>query len=98
MNPKIVAWGFLLVIVAVLASRRFLDAEVALDVMDLLKSKDLLLTSTSNIPDVLFLLVCSGSTLLWGNYLILRHQGIINDQSRFSQLAGSAIPLAFFLK
>lgn len=98
MNPKIVACCFPLVALAVLASWRFLDARVALGVMDMLKSSDWLQTGISRIPDVLFLLVCVGSALLWGNYLILRHQGIINEQSRFSQLAGSAVPLAYLLK
>jgi len=98
MNPKIVACCFPIVVLAVLASWRFLDAWLALGVMDLLHSSDLLQTSISNIPDVLFLLVCVGSALLWGNYFFLRQRGIINDQSRFSQLAGSAVPLAYFLK
>jgi len=98
MNPKNVAWGLPFVILAVLASWHFLDTRVALAVMGLLKSSDFLQAGISKIPDVLFLLVCVGSTLLWSNYLILRQRGIINDQSRFSRLAGSAIPLAYFLK
>src|SRR5450631_2287434 len=66
--------------------------------MELLKSSDLMRTGISNIPDILFLLVCFSSALLWCNYLILRHRGINNDQSRFSQIAGIAIPLSYFLK
>ena len=95
---KIVTWCFPLVVLAVLISWRFLDAWTAMGVMELLKSSDLLRTSTSDIPDILFLLVCIGSVLLWGNYLILRHRGIINEQSQFSQLAGSAVPLSYSLK
>jgi membrane-associated phospholipid phosphatase len=98
MNPKIVAWCFPLIVLAVLASWRFLDARIALAAMELLKSSDLLQAGASNIPDVLFLLVCFGSCLLWGNYLILRRRGIINEHARFSQLAGSAILVAYFLK
>jgi len=97
-NPKIVAWCFPPVVLAILVSWRFLDAWIALAAMKLLKSSYLLQISTSDIPDVLFLLVCFGSGLLWGNYLTLRHRGIINEQTRFSQLAGSAVPLAYFLK
>jgi len=93
-----VLWVFPLVVLAVLASWRFLDARVALGVMELLNLSDLLQTGSTNIPDVLFLLVCTGSVLLWCNYLALRRRGITNDQSRFSQLAGSALPLAYFLK
>jgi membrane-associated phospholipid phosphatase len=93
-----VAWCFPFVVLAVLVSLRFLDAWIALGAMELLKSSDFLHVSTSDIPDVLFLLVCFGSGLLWGKYLILRNKGIINEQTRFFQLAGSAIPLAYFLK
>ena len=66
--------------------------------MELLKYSDFLQTGISKIPDVLFLLVCFGSGFLWSNYLALRQRGIFNDQSRFSRLAGSAIPLAYLLK
>ena len=95
---KIVAWCFPLVVLGVLVSWRFLDVWIALCAMKLLKSSDLLQTSTSDIPNHLFLWVCIGSGFFWGNYLILRHRGIINKQTRFSQLAGSVVPLAYFLK
>lgn len=98
MNLKIVAWCFPLVVLAILVSVRFLDAWIALGAMELLNSSELLQSSTSDIPDVLFLLVCIGSCLLWINHLILRHRGINNNFTRFSLLAGSAIPLAYFLK
>jgi membrane-associated phospholipid phosphatase len=98
MNPKIVAWCLPLIVLAVLFSLHFLDARIALAAMDLLKSSDLLHAGTSNIPDALFLFVCCGSCFLWGNYLILRRRGIINEHAWFSQLAGSAILVAYFLK
>lgn len=98
MNPKIIAWSFPPVILSVLVSVRFIDAWLALVAGELLKSNGLLLNSTSDIPDVLFLIVCIGSGLLWSNYLILRRRGIDNELSRFSLLAGSALPLAYFLK
>lgn len=98
MNPKSVARCFPFVVLAVLASWHFLDTPVARGVMELLKSCDLLQAGIAKIPDVLFLLVCFGSGFLWSNYLLLRQRGIINDRSRFSRLAGSAIPLAYFLK
>jgi membrane-associated phospholipid phosphatase len=89
---------FLPAILSILVSVRFLDAWLALGARNLLKSGDLLLSSSSDIPDLLFLIVCIGSGLLWINYLILRRRGIDNEQSRFSQLAGSALTLAFLLK
>jgi membrane-associated phospholipid phosphatase len=93
-----VACCFPLVVLAVLFSLHFLDAWIALSARELLKSYDFLQNSTSNIPDILFPLVCIGSALLWGNYLLLRRQGIFNKQARFSRLAGCAVPLAYFLK
>lgn len=98
MNQKIVARYFPLAVLAVLTSWRFLDVWIALYVKEMLESNFLLQTSTSNIPDVLFMLVCIGSGLLWGRYLILRRKGIINEQSPFCQIAGTAVLFAFFLK
>ena len=97
-NHKIVARYFLITVLAVLTSWRVLDARIALYAKEMLESNFLLMASTSNIPDVLFILVCIGSALVWGRYLILRRQGITNEQSRFCQIAGTAVPLAFFLK
>jgi len=98
MNPKIIAWCFPPVILAILVSWRFLDTWIALRVMELLKISDLLHRSTSDIPDILSLLVFSGSGLLWINYLILKRRGINNELSRFSELAGSVLPLSYLLK
>lgn len=98
MNPKKVAGYLPFVLLAVLVSRHFFDTRLALWVMDLLNYNALLQTGISKIPDILFLLVCFSSALFWGNYLILRLRGITNDQARFSQIAGSVIPLAFLLK
>jgi len=86
------------VVLAVLVSYRFLDERIALLAMDLLKYDDLLQTITSDIPDVLFLLVFFGSSLLWWNYHGHKRRGITNVQTRFYLLAGSAVPLAYFLK
>jgi membrane-associated phospholipid phosphatase len=95
---KIVVWGFPAVVLAVMISTRFFDARIALTVMELLQSSDFLQKSTSNLPDALFLLVSGASCLFWMNYLYLRLQGTCNDQRRFSQLAGSVLPFAYFLK
>ena len=98
MNLKRVAWCFPISVFAVLVSWRFLDAWIALLIMKLIKSSYLLQTSISDIPDLLFLLVCTGSGFLWSRYLILKHRGVVNDQARFCQLAGSTVLLAYFLK
>lgn len=90
--------GFPLIVLAVLVSYRFLDASIALSAKELLNSADSLQAITTDIPDLLFLLVFFGSGLLWGNYLLHKRRGISNIQTSFSLLAGSALPLAYFLK
>jgi membrane-associated phospholipid phosphatase len=97
-NLKLVAWCFPISVFAVLVSWRFLDARIALAIMQLINSSVLLQTGISDIPDLLFLLVCAGSGFLWSRYLLLKHRGIVNDQARFCQLAGSSLLLAYFLK
>ena len=98
MNLKTAAWCLPLVVLASMFSMRFLDGWIALGVMELLKSSVLLKKSTSDIPDILFLLVCTGSGLLLGRYLILRHSWVINRNLHFSLLAGIAIICAYVLK
>ena len=98
LNPKKVALSFPFVVLAVLVSYRFLDAGIALLARELLKTGDLLQSITADIPDVLFLLVFFGSGLLWGIYLGHKRRGISNTRTRFCLLAGSAVPLAYFLK
>ncbi len=66
--------------------------------MNLLKYSPFLKDTTSDIPDVLFLLVCIGSGLLLGNYFILRHKWFISKKMHFSLLAGIAITVAYFMK
>jgi membrane-associated phospholipid phosphatase len=85
-------------VLAVLISVHFLDAGIAQVVMNLLIYSPFLKDATSDIPDVLTLLVCGGTGLLLGNYYILNNRGIINKNTRFSLLAGYALPFAYFLK
>ena len=98
MRQKKVTRFFPLAVLAVLASWRFLDTWIALCAKELLNSNVLLRTSTSNIPDVLCMVVCVGSGLLWSCFLMLRRWEITNELSRFCQIAGTAVPLAFILK
>lgn len=98
MRTKMIMWFFPLVVLAVLVSVRFLDVPIALAAMELQNFSDLLRTSVSNIPDILFLLVCCGSGFFWGNYFMHKRRGTIDEYARFSRLAGSVLPLAYFLK
>ncbi len=97
-NIKIVAWCFPLVFFASLISWRFLDTWIALSVMERIKTFALLQHGTSDIPDILFLLAVTASGFFWSRYLLLRRQGIRNNQVLFCENAGTSIPLAYFLK
>ncbi len=94
----VVVWTFPFVLLAVLVSHRYLDADLARNILKILNSFSLLRNGTSNIPDALFLLVCSVSTLLWMRYFVLRRQEVTPAAVRFYQVAGTAVPLAFLLK
>ncbi len=98
MNPKIIAWCLPSVVLSVMVSVRFIDRWLAVGALKLLELNDLLFSSTSDIPDALLLIVSTGSTLLWFNYLNLRRRGIDNALSRLSRLAASVLPLSYLLK
>jgi membrane-associated phospholipid phosphatase len=98
MNKNKMIWLFLLTFVSTLVSWRFLDIGIALTVMERINAFITLKHVTSNIPDALFLLVCICSSLFWGKYILLKHQGIINTQALFCENAGTSILLAYFLK
>lgn len=83
---------------AVLVSLHGLDRWIARGAQQLLRSSDFLQRSSADIPDLLFLLVCSSSCILLGTCFVLRRRGVSNETTRFSLLAGSAIPLAYVLK
>lgn len=98
LNTKMMVWSFPFVVAAVLISWRFIDAWLAATVFELLKSSGLLRTSVSDIPDVLFVLVCIGSAVLWSRYFVLKKRKVCNAQVQFCKIAGSVLFLSYFLK
>jgi hypothetical protein len=52
-------------------------------------------TSTSDIPDVLFLWVCIGSGLLWGNYLTCASRASISTRIRFEKPTRTILGISF---
>ena len=73
---------FPLVALTVFICCRFLDAWIAIHVHHILKSSSFLHSVTSDIPDILFILVCFLSTLLWSRYVMLKREGILNVSFR----------------
>ena len=90
---KIVVWSFISIVLATLISLRYLDAWLAIRAMKILN-----INAASNIPDVLFILVCFVSGLLWGRYVVLRRRDVTIDRLLFYEIAGTAVPLTFLLK
>jgi len=83
---------------AIFASIRFLDRQLALAVMGFLKASRFLHTATANIPDILFLFVCVSTSAMWLDYFYLsRHKGRA-DQLRLLQLGANAVPAAYLVK
>lgn len=88
----------MLVFAAVLFSIAFLDRGIALGVMQLIRSSAILHRTTANMPDLLFLLVCIGTAIMWADYFFLTRRKGHNEQTQFLRLAATATPFAFLLK
>ncbi len=83
---------------AVLASILFLDEKIAVAVMDILHSNRFLHSVTASIPDLLLLLVCAGTAIIWLlHFYLLRHNGS-DEKLCFLQLIGTVIPASYLLK
>ncbi len=96
MNVKKIISNFLLAVMLVSCSYYFLDKRIALFVQKVLMSN--LNVFSSNIPDLLFFIVCAITGLAWTVYFSLAHKGIFNTQTRFSHLVAVTVPLTFVLK
>lgn len=86
-------------ILIILGSIRFLDREIAVGVMRFLKSNRILHNAAANIPDLLLIIVCIGTTVMWLAYIIRsRNKDSDAQLLRFLQLAATAVPAAYLLK
>ena len=92
------AAGLLFVAAAVFFSFRHLDAPVARTVKAYLHANAPLARATANIPDLLLLLVCVGTAVMWVDYFRQRRNGGSEIRQRFLRLAATATPAAFILK
>jgi membrane-associated phospholipid phosphatase len=83
---------------AVLAGIRFLDEKIAVAVMRLLHSNPLLHSVTADIPDLLLLLVCAGTAIIWLLYFYLLRNNGSEEKLCFLQLIGTVVPASYLLK
>ena len=93
-------WAVLSVIVllAILVSIKFLDAEIALRILKFLLSFRTLHKLTQNIPDILAFLVGVGTILMWIIYFFRIHKKIIDTETKFLKLAATTLPVTYVLK
>ncbi len=96
MNGKKIIGNFLLAAVLILCSYYFLDARIALFVKKVLMTR--LGIFSSNIPDLLFFIVCAITGAAWAEYFYLERKGVFNALAGFSHLVAVTVPLAFVLK
>ncbi len=74
------------------------DQRLAILIQELIMPHDVLRKVTSNIPDLLLLVVLAITILSWSGYFFLSSKGIHNRQTRFAQLCGVSVPLAYAIK
>jgi membrane-associated phospholipid phosphatase len=86
------------VVLAILGSICFLDREIAVAAMRLLRSNHLLHAATAEIPDTLFYLVCIGTATMWLAYIYLSRNNGGEKLLCFLQLAASTVPAAYLFK
>ncbi len=77
---------------------RYLDANIAAGVMDILLSIRPLHKVTANIPDVLPLIVGIGTLLMWGEYAYRLYKKKADKATNFLLLAGIVLPAAYIAK
>lgn len=98
MTSRPIIIGFVLVVPLTLLSYLLLDQRVAILIHDFILPHDMLRKAISNIPDFLLLIVLVITVLAWSRYFFLSAQGIRNRQTRFAQLCGVSVPLAYAVK
>lgn len=87
-----------IVLIVILGSIRFLDAEIAVRVMHFLQSLHTLHQATEDIPDLLVYLVIFGTTIMWIIYFYRSHENKHDITMKFLKLAATALPIAYLMK
>jgi len=88
----------LIVFLIIIGSIRYVDARIAVSVMNFLRSIKSLHKATDNIPDILPHLVGTGTVLMWVIYLYRLHKKKRDAETQFLLLSATALPAAYLLK
>ncbi|MHB8453839.1 MAG: phosphatase PAP2 family protein [Acidiferrobacterales bacterium] len=98
MKAKHVITGFFIAATLTAFSYFFVDAGTAIFCHRLIVSNALLKEYASNIPDLLLPIVLVITTFCWTAYFTRVSRGIHNSHTRFLQLCGISLPLAYTVK
>ncbi len=98
MNLRPVIISFVIIVPLTFLSYLLLDQRLAILIQELILPHDVLKQVTSNIPDLLLMIVLAITVLSWTRYLFLSSKGLRNRQTRFAQLCGVSVPLAYVTK
>jgi membrane-associated phospholipid phosphatase len=85
-------------LLAIVGSIQYIDAEIAVRVMQFLSSFKTLHQATENIPDILPYLVSAGTVLMWAIYFYRLHKKKVDVKTQFLRLAATALPVSYLLK
>jgi membrane-associated phospholipid phosphatase len=89
---------FLAVVLVSVVSIRYLDNEIAIRVMHVIKTIHPLKDFTENIPDILLHFVVVATVLMWALYFYRRHRKKFDTETQFLQLAATVLPAAYIVK
>ena len=98
MKLKPVIIGFFIAVPLTILSYLFLDQRLATLIQEVIQSHELLRQVTSNIPDMLLLIVLAITVYSWARYFFLSSKGMRSQQTRFAQLCGVSMPSAYLIK
>ena len=88
----------LIVVAAIFASIKFLDRATAVKITQILRSSPELHRASDAIPDLLLLLVCAGTAIMWTAYFSLTRRRGEYELTKFLRLAATALPVSYLLK
>jgi membrane-associated phospholipid phosphatase len=98
MNWKSILGGSLICAALIIFGYVYLDVRLAEFVLEKVGRGFVHSEPISNMPDLLFLLVCAVAVVSWSSRFLLSQKSFSGRSLKFLELIGWAVPLAFILK
>lgn len=98
MSFRLVMIGFVIAVPLTVVSYLLLDQQIAIFIQGMILTHVVLKKITSNIPDLLLLVVLAITALSWAAFFFLATKNRRGRQTRFTQLCGVSAPLAYGAK